>query len=78
MQNNFAQNEPLKIKLNKQTSDKIQKLIESEVDDTTQGISLQTFMTDKKVLQPLPKEQFFPWLTEELRKLKAEDDFSRK
>ena len=73
MQNNFAQNEPVKIKLNTKTSNKIQKLAEAESEDATQKVSLQTFMADKKILQP--RDDFFPWLTEELKKLKAEDDF---
>ena len=70
MQSELAQNEPAKIKVNKQTAKKLQKLVGAE------KVSLQTFMADKKILQP--RDDFFPWLTEELRKLKAEDDLMSK
>ena len=73
MQSDMTQNEPAKIKVNKQTAKKLQKLVEAENEDVTQKVSLQAFMADKKILQP--RDDFFPWLTEELRKLKAEDDF---
>ena len=76
MQNELAQNEPAKIKMNKQTAKKLQKLVEAENEDVTQKVSLQAFMADKKILQP--RDDFFPWLTEELRKLKAEDDLMSK
>ena len=73
MQSDMTQNEPAKIKVNKQTAKKLQKLVEAENEDATQKVSLQTFMADKKILQP--RDDFFPWLIEELRKLKAEDEF---
>ena len=73
MQRELAQNEPAKIKVNKQTAKKLQKLVEAESEDVTQKVSLQAFMADKKILRP--RDDFFTWLTEELRKLKAEDDF---
>ena len=75
MQNEVAQNEPAKIKVKKQTAKKLQNLVDAEGEDATQKVSLQAFMADKKILQP--RDDFFPWLTEELRKLKAEDDFKR-